>query len=192
MRKFDKKNKTLQIAVYLSILLTLSSCSSEIQTDSIPGATHTSLIPTFPESTYQATPYQSPTSNTSLQSLLELGLTYQQMDGNRYAPGKGNLPAQKPIDIDLSDIPTWVVATPYQDGVIWYVTLQNGAVHAYYSSPRGVSEVSSVPSNLPPEMPPILKTTDNDSSLVFVPNPAQSKITHPILLPQSKIKVAIV
>lgn len=194
MRKIDTKNKILQIAAGLSIIIlfTMSACSPEIQAESIPTNTHTILIPILPESTQQVTPTQSPTSNTSLQSLLELGLTYQQMNGNRYAPGKGNLPAQTPIDIDLSDIPTWVVATPYQDGVIWYVTLQNGAVHAYYSSTRGVSEVSSVPSKLPPEMPPILKTTDNNSSLIFVPNPAQSKITHPILLPQSKIKVAIV
>ena len=58
-----------------------------------------------------------------------VGFTYSQPSGNRYLPGKGELPAT-PIRIDVSgviDSPVWLNAAVHPDGgVVWVVTGNDG------------------------------------------------------------------
>lgn len=189
MRMFIERAIKLQVAIF--IFLVFSGCTPPNESESSSTSTPASLIPSPTVSMIEVTPTQYLESLPDSLPLQEFGLTYQQTEGNRYVSGSGNLPAQNPLDITLPGVPTWVVATPYKDGIIWYVTLENGDVHAYLSSPNGISSVPSHPAELPPGMPPLLHTTEQDAALVTAPNNSASRITHPVWLPQTNYRASI-
>ena len=189
MRTFLESRKSIQIMI--TMILATSGCIPITSSESFATQSPTLLVPTPSKPSIEHTPIRDLEKTSDIKYIYELGLTFQQEDGSRFVQGKGNIPAQNPLDITLPGVPTWVVAAPYQDGIIWYVTLQNGNVHAYISSQSGVSEVPSQPSTLPPGMPPLLRSTGNDAALVMVPNKSASEITHPIWLPQTNYRASI-
>ena len=81
------------------------------------------------------------------------GVTHQQPDGNRVAPGQGSLPDAVPLDIELEGAPQWVVAAPQGGALIWAVVLDNGAVQAFRVENGTPHEIAITPDRVPPGMP---------------------------------------
>ncbi|MFC1922523.1 hypothetical protein ACFLY4_04470 [Chloroflexota bacterium] len=119
------------------------------------------------------------------------GLTNQSLDGNRIVHGRGNLPLQTFIDIELPGIPLWLVGAPHESGIIWFVTLEDGNSMAYFTSADGAVETHNNPADLPPGMPPFMRSNSAEYSLVAVPHLDQSPLTHPIDLRLSSLRVYI-
>ena len=127
-----------------------------------------------------------PTAIPSLhKKQMSFGLTYHNADGNRIIPGSGKLPFQKPIDIQLSGTPLWVIATPHNDGVMWTAAIADGRTYSYFMRANGSIIGEPLQFDVPAGMPPAAISAGSKFSLVVVPDPDQSPITHPIYLPLS-------
>lgn len=171
------------------LTILLMGCVSTPQKEIIPTSSKTEvpildLTPTFTAITPSTTPY----TDTSEVPIV-FALTNQRLDGNRFVSGQGRLPYASPIDIDLPGKPAWIVGTPHENGIIWAVVLEDGKVVSYFSTKNEVSETFITPSQLPPGMPPLMRSSSGGYSLVSVSDPAQSPLTHPNYLPQSNIHV---
>ena len=114
-----------------------------------------------------------------------LGYTHYGADGNRYARGRGALPAAPSIDVPLEGVPRWVVAVPDGSGSIWAVVLEDGAVKAFRHNGTQLQEIEISPASLPPGMPPLLTLRGARPSLVTAPTEEASTLTHPVVLPRS-------
>ena len=169
----------------LFVLSVIAGCTqvpqpeATIQPTQIPTRSSAVRTPTTPSS--------SDTTSQITKTTPEIffGYTYQQPDGNRVVPGKGNLPFQTPIEIKLPGKPIWIAGAPYQNGVIWSVVLEDGRVVSYLKSEQGTVETNIKPSKLPPGMPPLMVASSDQYSLITAPDEDQSVLTHPIYLPQS-------
>jgi hypothetical protein len=175
-----------------SIFLFLIGCTNPNLQDNEPIIIETESSETIPKPFQTSSPSPQPTKTvTSHFPGYYYGLTYQSLDGNRLVPGQGNLPSQKPIDIELPGIPLWVVGAPYKNGIIWFVALEDGQSISYFTSEDGVVEAQINPPNLFPGMPPFLQSMSEEYSLITVPQLDQSPLTHPINLLLSSLRVYI-
>lgn len=108
------------------------------------------------------------------------GYTYHRADGNRLVGGKGDLPAQEPIDIRLGGIPAWIVSAPYEDGSVWVTVSEEGEVQAFLLQGRDVFDVGIAPEALPEMMPPSLKVDGGSMTLLIGIPGIASTTTSPI------------
>ena len=134
----NPKNPSLLLFTIL-VAIILSGCGSTPENQFIPVPTAGMIIETPFKSTDQK-PQVLSTTPTQNQATSYHGLTYQMLDGNRVVSGRGNLPQQTPVEIVLPGIPVWVVGTPYQDGIIWAIALQDGEIVTLFASNQSVSE----------------------------------------------------
>jgi hypothetical protein len=113
----------------------------------------------------------------------EYGFTHQQADGNRFAPGKGDLLRTKPIDIPLGGEPRWLVAAPDGNTVVFAAVLRDGRVKAFRATGQGVertiAEIPISPKRLPREAPPLLTVSKGKPQLIPSP-PDASRLSHPV------------
>ena len=182
---------TFTAIILISVLIgactqDLSSSTEFFQADSSP--TPVTSLPTLPPtatSAQQANPTSQQISET------KFGFTYQQSNGNRIVPGAGDFASLTPIDIQLPGTPSWVVGVPFQEGIIWSVSLENGSIISLFSSEQGISDYPNPIPSLSPGAPIHSIVSDNQPALVTVPDSSQSKITHPIYLPKSNSRAYI-
>ncbi|MFC1693498.1 hypothetical protein ACFL1R_08340 [Candidatus Latescibacterota bacterium] len=112
-----------------------------------------------------------------------VGYTYQQPDGNQVAFGYGDLPFIKPIDIQLSDVPQWIVAVPIYGGSIWVTVLNDGKVQAFKIEGNDVVPVDIYPDTLTPGTPPTVVVDINGiPKLLNVHDSEASPLTNPVIL----------
>ncbi len=109
----------------------------------------------------------------------EYGFTHQQADGNRFAPGKGDLLRATPIDIPLGGEPRWLVAIPDGNTAVFAAVLRDGRVKAFRATELRVEEIPISSMRLPKEMPPLLMVSKGQVQLVPSP-PDASRLSHPV------------
>ena len=107
------------------------------------------------------------------------GFTHQRADGNRLVAGRGNFPAAQVVDVPIGGSPSWIVAVPSSQGVIWVAVLVDGTAHAFRTVGNEVEPIPVVPDRLPPGMPPLVRVTGDAVSLVEADGQA-STLTHPL------------
>jgi hypothetical protein len=140
----------------------------------------------IPEPTQSEIPGLAGTLSAQENPPLELseafvGLTHQQLDGNRLVLGSGGMPTE-PTDVPLRGVPLWVVGTPFRGGSLWVVALESGFVQAFHVTGGAATEVGLNRSTLPTGMPPTLWT--GLSQAIILPPLADASIhTFPIPLP---------
>ena len=180
-----------QYFTFTAIILLLIGCTKTEPGNYEPKIIATESIEITPQPLLTNFPSpQHPTPITT-DSLDYTSLTNQSLDGNRIVHGRGNLPLQTFIDIELPGIPLWLVGAPHESGIIWFVALEDGQSLAYFTSEDGAVETLINPPNLPPGMPPFWQSYSDKYSLVTVPQLDQSPLTHPINLPLSSLRVYI-
>ena len=185
------KNIFKQYFIFTAIILLLIGCTKTEPGNYEPKIIATESIEITPQPLHTNFPSpQHPTPITT-DSLDYSSLTNQSLDGNRIVHGRGNLPLQTFIDIELPGIPLWLVGAPHESGIIWFVTLEDGNSMAYFTSVDGAVETQNNPADLPPGMPPFLQSNSAEYSLVAVPRLDQSPLTHPIDLRLSSLRVYI-
>ena len=106
------------------------------------------------------------------------GFTHQQADGNRFAPGKGDLLRTKPMDIPLGGEPRWLVAVPDRNAAVFAAVLLDGRVKAFRAAGSSVKEILISPARLPRETPPLLALSNGEAGLI-PPPPDASPLSHP-------------
>jgi hypothetical protein len=116
---------------------------------------------------------------------MSFGLTYHNADGNRIIAGSGKLPFQKPIDIQLPGTPIWIIATSHNYDVMWTAALADGRIYSYFMGVNGDIVGAPLLIEIPAGMPPAAISAGGKFSLVMVPDPEQSSLSHPIYLPLS-------
>lgn len=116
------------------------------------------------------------------------GYTHVLPDGNRYALGRGTLPAASPLDIPLSGEPAWIVGAPLAEDSLWVAVLVSGEVQAFTVSADGtVSATEITPAFLPPGMPPVLEVRDGVATLLTAPAQDASALIPPAPLPDGRL-----
>ncbi|HSS66556.1 MAG TPA: hypothetical protein VLS27_19155, partial [Gammaproteobacteria bacterium] len=110
----------------------------------------------------------------------EVGLTYQNPDGNRYLAGRGPLPGAKVVDVALGQPIEWIVGVPVGNDSLWVVVMNDGSVRAL-SLQAGSARI--IPDFEPTRLegPPVLIRTGRQ---VAVPAPADdgSPLSHAVPL----------
>lgn len=172
--------KTIRLATLLLTLLGLMACDVPDSVVITPPAqqTATSQQPTaVPPATATPLPTAQPFTGTAY------GYTHGRADGNRYLQGTGSLPNEAtPYEILLEDTPLWLTAVPYGHGSLWVVSLQNGAIQAYYVDEEGFRNLLTARQTLENGVPFVL-TTDNDRFNIAKPlQGMEQTFTHPIPL----------
>lgn len=116
-----------------------------------------------------------------LEEHVNLGLTYQQPDGNRLVQGRGGQPAGPPLDIALQGEPRWVVGLPIEGGSVWAAVLADGTVQGFRVAGSEATLVGLGVERLPPGMPPLLQVVAGVPRLA-PPPPDASPLSHPLPL----------
>ena len=111
--------------------------------------------------------------------------TYQQPGGNRYLPGRGNLPNAPTLDIELAGTPRWLVAAPLGAGSLWVAVLEDGTTQAFLVQGAQAVETAITPKSLPSAGPPLLAVAGDEPFLVAGPSDAASEFAHPVPLGDS-------
>lgn len=111
--------------------------------------------------------------------------THHRSDGNRLVTGRGSLPTAVPVDIPLAGPPEWLVAAPFDGGIMWVVVLMDGQVQGFQVVGDDVTEQTILPRQLPPGMPPVLRVLNGQAELLVPPDSAASSLTTPAVLEPS-------
>jgi hypothetical protein len=166
-----KKRSFLLIIIVL--IFFVSACVSQT---SFPMASK-AVIPT--ETSIPARNTATEQTDPSLVKTTQ-GLTFQQADGNRVVPGKGNLPVVEPIRIELDREISWLVGSPFRNGVIWIAALEDGRVRGYLVQSGNFEEFDLNRSSLPLGAPPIILVQEDQVYLNTPPDFQASPLTHPV------------
>lgn len=118
--------------------------------------------------------------------------TYQQPDGNRSVAGQGSVPDVEPLEIAVDGLPLWLLGAPLDTGSIWVAILDDGRTQAFRAVNREAVPVDISPEQLPPGMPPVLQVQDGVPSLLALPSPDASPLTHPVVLSPADGRLAFV
>ncbi len=118
------------------------------------------------------------TATSATTAPIELRTTHHRLDGNRYAAGRGAVPAGTPVDVELGGTPAWIVGVPSDGGAVWVVALEDGSLEAHTA--RGVVPLDVAA--LPPGTPPAAYAA-GDEVVVVAPSPGESTFTNPVLTP---------
>lgn len=118
------------------------------------------------------------------------GFTHHGSDGNRYVPGKGNVPGASLMEVDIGATPAWVVGVPVESGALWVVVDEQGEAYAYKLTEFEWKQVPLTPDMLPPSAPPLLHLMD-DAPILVAPEANASQVTHPLCLPERMSKVYV-
>lgn len=125
---------------------------------------------------------------------LQIGVTNQRQDGNRYVFGQIDLAQTTPVEISLDGKPLWVVGVPYLDGsVLFAAALEDGRLSGFAVRKDGAQPVDLPVSSLPPGQPPAigfdgkkLRLLNDEASLlppythpIWLDNGALASITNP-------------
>jgi hypothetical protein len=102
-------------------------------------------------------------------------------DGNRLVAGMGDIPSHPPIDIDLAGVPAWVLALPFEQGMLWAVVLENGQTQAFIVRDGKAESYALTPGKIPAGMPPLL-LMQNSRATIVVPDGDFSPLTHPVFI----------
>ena len=177
------KSTPLIVLVAVTIPLILGGCSSSVGSPGteIPATVTTiSIVNTstvtpeaLPESESEVDLVAQPEEFDANQDSSVFAQTNFQPDGNRIVAGEGNIPGQKPIDIALDSVPTWVLSLPLEDGMLWAIVLENGRTQAFMVRNRKVEPYAITPEQIPTGMPPLLKLKNGEANIV-VPDGASS------------------
>jgi hypothetical protein len=187
-----KIRSSIAMIIFIPMIVTACSPPLQGQTTTIPLISPTSIADSNP--THQPIkPTASLTGDNlaSSEDQMSFGFTNQTSTGNRLISGMGRLPSHSIIDIDLPGKPIWVVGAPSGIQSAWMVVIEDGQVLNYLAGEDGIKKLDSQPMPIPEEMPPLVKSTLGEISLVTVPDQNQSTTTHPIYLPHFKLKAFI-
>jgi hypothetical protein len=123
---------------------------------------------------------QSTPSAPSAQTTPVYGYTYGQATGNRVVGGEGHLPEAKPVDVDLSGTPVWVVGVRLEEDTAWVVTYTGAKVDAFRldGASGEVGPWLTVPDRLPPGAPPLVVAEEDRLDLARLDR--SSPLTHPV------------
>jgi hypothetical protein len=107
-----------------------------------------------------------------------IGVTYLQSNGNRYIPGKIDLPNTQPTTISLPAKPLWIVGIDEDEILRWLVALEDGKLFIIEQVETETKTVS-LSRTLPPGTP-IALTSGENGGILFQDN--ASSTSHPIMV----------
>jgi hypothetical protein len=111
-----------------------------------------------------------------------LGLTNQNLDGNRYLTGTIDLSEATLVEIPLGGSPSWVVGLPLADGIaIWLVALEDGILQAFQVGQGEYAELQTPVAALEVGAPPAIVSTHTGFDLLNAIAPQGSDTTSPII-----------
>lgn len=178
----------LRGSVFCVLLLGVlaSGCTPRVSHDPLVVQTHPPRIHTaIPASTVTIEPDVFETVGLQ-KPQTEIFLTYPNLDGNRVVEGAGFHP-DNPIDIPLMGKPVWVVAAAQGENPVWYVALETGQVQVFQVQARVVSETQSNVSDLPPGMPPVLVSLDEEQTGLLQPEEDAAVYSNPLLYEDGRV-----
>jgi len=111
---------------------------------------------------------------------LEVGLTYQNLDGNRLVAGTGTISEVDQLRISLPGEAVWLVAVPYQGGSLWTVVIADGSVSTYLVRNGEAASLDLGWKALPAGTPPLVLVQNADAALIGPPTSQVSPLTHPV------------
>ncbi len=155
-----KLKKWILLPVIFLLLISLSACGGQAPTEQV------SRAPTI--TTLEATADQLEISPS--QEGYDLGLTYQQADGNRLVSGQGQILDADPIMIELGGEIQWLVGLRYGSGSLWTAVLADGTIESYTVQDGEVKSYDIGRGALPPGMPPLILAQEGE--LYLNPPPA--------------------
>jgi hypothetical protein len=112
-----------------------------------------------------------------------LGLTHHNLIGNRLVTGTGTQPDHQVLDLTLEGTPVWVVAAPLNQGSFWFVIFENGSSQGFYLLGDQIQVLESDFPKLPPNKPPVLSIRNGQVTLITIPVPDLSPLTHVTPIP---------
>ncbi|WMW21953.1 hypothetical protein RE476_11355 [Methanolobus mangrovi] len=114
-----------------------------------------------------------------------LAYTYLQPDGNRVVRGNMDLLSADYTDVELSGKPEWVISAASNNGSIWAVVLDDGAVEAFELSNGDIGKVNISPAKIHADSPPILMIKNDEAFLLAPGLWNESLLSHPVVLSSS-------
>lgn len=72
------------------------------------------------------------------------GLTYGQLNGNRFVEGRVELAESTRLDIELSETPVWLTALPDGAATMWIAVLDTGAIEAFRVEGTEVTRIAEI------------------------------------------------
>ncbi len=142
--------------------------------------------PLEPTSTLPLTPTRSANPEATDSVISEepataYGLTYQNLDGNRFVNGTGRLPGANVNEIEVQNRPRWIVGVPWEGGVYWVVVQDGGSMDAFLLTADGLEQRPVPDHRAEDEGPPILGLREGGLVMLRAENGA-SPLTHPVPL----------
>ena len=121
-------------------------------------------------------------SSMTQETSASYGYTYGQTSGNRVTKGVGKVPQARPVDVQLSGTPVWVVGVPLEQDIAWIVAYGDGRVETFRLSGEEdkVDPWLTAPDRLPPDAPPAVAVEGDQIELLTVPDGGGSPLTHPV------------
>ena len=160
----------------------------------LPQQAAASHIPTFAPAR-SGTPAANPVFSTQDapvdMEILGLGLTFQEIDGNRVITGSGGFPYLEAVDVQLPGKATWLIATEVDDGIMWTAALEDGRAYSFWMNAKGMVNNEPIQSALPAGMPPAAISNGTEYRLIQVEDPEQSPLTHPVFLKGSGMRAYV-
>ena len=182
----------------LSLLFLTPACSDSTQHSGTTGeanagaksrTAHTGTAGNTTDGTAKSAPkWTKEPARTSMASSMTrktsvvYGYTYGQVSGNRIAEGEGRILETKPIEVQLSGTPAWVVGVPLERDTAWVVAYGDGRVETFRLSGEGnqVEPWLTAPDKLPPGAPPAVTVDGDQIELLTAPDGGGSPLTHPV------------
>lgn len=167
----------IQYFILLLCILLISACTAE----TTPPEITIPPSPGLPETPEQNPALPAPSQQGNLPPT-QLGLTYQNPDGNRYLPGTAKMPTTTPLEINLAGTPVWVVGAMMPSSSIWLVSLEDGGLQVFEVGPGGAVPLEVSPPESVPGKPQALSTRDHTPVVLVSPSEQRANYSHQILL----------
>ena len=156
------------IPAFVLLLISLSACGGQALPEQVsPAPTTVEVTSTQPISIPSEEGY-------------DLGLTYQQADGNRLVEGQDRIVDSEPLQIELEGEIQWLVGLPYGRGSLWTAALVDGTIETYTILDGLAASIDIGRGPLPPGMPPMILAQEGERYLNIPPASETSDLTHPV------------
>ncbi len=122
----------------------------------------------------------------------EVGLTYQNLDGNRLVAGTGTISEADQLRISLPGEAVWLAAVPYQDGSLWTAVIADGSVSTYLVRNGEAASLDFGWEPLPPGTPPLVLVLNDEAALIGPPTSQASALTHPVPVSYDPLRLVFI
>ncbi|MEJ2413594.1 MAG: hypothetical protein P8Y34_11470, partial [Anaerolineales bacterium] len=122
----------------------------------------------------------------------EVGLTYQNLDGNRLVAGTGTISEVDQLRISLPGEAVWLAAVPYQDGSLWTAVIADGSVSTYLVRNGEAASLDFGWEPLPPGTPPLVLVLNDEAALIGPPTSQASALTHPVPVSYDPLRLVFI